>query len=167
MILTVCIISCFILTSFSCLVRTYIKQLSFKSRIIDEEVVLELLEPSPNSVVYDEIDENQLSSDTVALNITAQESHYEPFYLVCQESISITSISEHGDAGYLDPYFAIEEDEIAYYKIEPRKKMVVQLTRPIQTLWIKKIQHITIYINNFRGELARKFTWLRSPCDSS
>ncbi|VDI10955.1 Hypothetical predicted protein, partial [Mytilus galloprovincialis] len=94
--------------NFGCLVRTYTKQLSFKSRITDEEVVLE---PSPNIVVYDEIDENQISPDTVDLNITAQESHYEPIDLVCLESIFITTISGHSDAGYLDPYFAIDEDE--------------------------------------------------------
>ncbi|CAC5381942.1 unnamed protein product [Mytilus coruscus] len=110
-ILTLCITGCFILTGFGYLIRTYRKRLSFKLRNTNEGAILEPLEPSPYIGVYDEINENPLTLDTTDLNLTSQESHYETIDLVSQERLYITTTPEHGDTGYLDPYFAFEEDE--------------------------------------------------------
>ncbi|VDI39455.1 Hypothetical predicted protein [Mytilus galloprovincialis] len=99
------------MAGFGYLICTFRKRLFMESRITNEDVILEPLEPSPYFGVYDEIDENPLTFDTTDINVPSQESHYETIDMVSQESLSIATSSEHGDTGYLDPYFTIEEDE--------------------------------------------------------
>lgn len=98
------------MAGFGYLICTFRKRLFMESRITNEDMILEPLEPSPNIGVYDEIDENPLTFDTTDINVSSQESHYETIDMVSQESLSTATSSEHGDTGYLDPYFAIEED---------------------------------------------------------
>ncbi|CAC5383986.1 unnamed protein product [Mytilus coruscus] len=110
-VLTLCIISCLVLIGVGYMIRTYRKGQSFNSRIINEGVILEPLEPSPYIGVYDEVDENALTFAMTDLNVASAESHYETVDCVSQERLSFTTSTEHGDTGYLDPYFAMEEDE--------------------------------------------------------
>ncbi|CAG2186383.1 unnamed protein product [Mytilus edulis] len=109
-IVTLCIAGCIILTGLGYLIRTYRQRLSVKSRIINEGAILEPLGPAPYIGAYDEIDENPLTFDTTDSNVTPQEPHYETVDCVFQERLSITTSTEHEDTGYLDPYFAIEDE---------------------------------------------------------
>ncbi|VDI55688.1 Hypothetical predicted protein [Mytilus galloprovincialis] len=109
-IVTLCIAGCIILTGLGYLIRTYRQRLSVKSRIKNEGSILEPLGPAPYIGVYDEIDENPLTFDTADSNVTPQEPHYETVDCVSQERLSITSSTEHDDTGYLDPYFALEDE---------------------------------------------------------
>ncbi|XP_071133295.1 uncharacterized protein [Mytilus edulis] len=109
-IVILCIAGCIILTGLGYLIRTYRQRLSVKSRIINEGAILEPLGPAPYIGVYDEIDENPLTFDTTASNVTPQEPHYETVDCVSQERLSITTSCEHDDTGYLDPYFVIEDE---------------------------------------------------------
>lgn len=63
-VLTIAIISCFIFTGVGYLVYAHIQRYSCKLRIINEEVILEPLEPSSYGVVYDEVDENSSRFET-------------------------------------------------------------------------------------------------------
>lgn len=107
--MTLCV-TCFILTCSGYLIRTYRQRLSFKLRIINDGAILEPLGPAPNIGVYDEIDENPLTFDTIDSNESPPEPHYETVDCVSQERIPFTTSTEHGDTGNLDPYFAKEDE---------------------------------------------------------
>ncbi|CAC5404471.1 unnamed protein product [Mytilus coruscus] len=87
----------------------YLQDCKYKST--NEGVILEPIEPSSYIGVYDEVDENPLTFDTTDLKVTSQESHFETIDCDSYERLSIIASTEHGDTGYLDPYFAMEEDE--------------------------------------------------------
>ncbi|XP_052075376.1 uncharacterized protein LOC127712806 [Mytilus californianus] len=96
-----------ILTVLSHLLRSYSKR---KSRLKNEEEVLESTTTSPYTGVYHEIDENVLTDVTLGVCLTSQSSNNEAVYFVPQERTSITTITEHIDTDYLDPVFAAEDE---------------------------------------------------------
>ncbi|CAC5373434.1 unnamed protein product [Mytilus coruscus] len=109
-VLAICITSCFILNGVGYMIHKHRKRQSLKVRINNEEVILQPLEPYPYIGVYDEIDENSLSFDTTDLILTLPASHYETIDVFAHDTLSITTGTEHGVTGYLEPYFTIEED---------------------------------------------------------
>ncbi|CAC5420377.1 unnamed protein product [Mytilus coruscus] len=92
-------------------IRICRKRQSIKLRVINEDVILEPLEPSPYIGIYDEVDENPLTFDITGLTVTSQESHYITIDPGSQEQLSLITSTEHGDTENLDLHVAMEEGE--------------------------------------------------------
>ncbi|CAG2194574.1 unnamed protein product [Mytilus edulis] len=81
--------------------------------------------------VYDEVDENPSRFNTADLNVTSEEPHYETVDLVSLERPSTTTNVEHGDTGYLDPCFAMEDDQIHRLKDQTSQEECCSTTSSI------------------------------------
>lgn len=130
-VLTITIVSCIMLTGVGYLIHAHIQRYSCKLRINNEEVIVEPIEPSPYIGVYDEVDENPSRFNTADLNVTSEEPHYETVDLVSLERPSTTTNVEHGDTGYLDPCFAMEDDQIHRLKDQTSQEECCSTTSSI------------------------------------
>ncbi|CAC5381943.1 unnamed protein product [Mytilus coruscus] len=110
-IYTLCITGFTILTGVGHILRKYRNQQSLNLRITNEEVGLESLNPFPDIVIYAEVDENTFTFNTTELNIASQASSMKTINFISQGRQSITTEIEDDDTtGYLDLYFAMEND---------------------------------------------------------
>lgn len=110
-IYTLCITSCFFLTGFGHLYRTYRKQNALGVGNGKEEVTLKPLElPSYINDIYDEVDDNSLTFVTTGSNIPSKASHNENINFVFNDTQSRTTDGEDDEFGYFDLYFATKGD---------------------------------------------------------
>lgn len=104
MLYTLCITSCFLLTVFGHLFRTYRKRHTLSVGNVEKEVILQHFEQ--NSFIDDICDEVNGAS-----HVPPQVSENETINFVCDERQYSTVGYEGDEVGYLDLYFTMKEDE--------------------------------------------------------
>ncbi|XP_063448078.1 protein draper-like [Mytilus trossulus] len=105
---TICITGAIIITASSHLLRSYRKR---KSRLKNEEVVVELTTTSPYTGFYHDIDDNIFNDVAPSLCLVSHPSKMEAVCFIPHENSFITRSNEFVNTDYLYPVFAPEDDE--------------------------------------------------------